>query len=322
MRLPESNGPADSGLAPVSPSAVSRSPATVYLAALAPGSRRSMDQALAVIASELSGDRFGVEDTPWHQVRYEHAQAIRARLAERYAPATANKMLAALRGVLKEAWRLGQMDAETYRRAVDLQPIRGERVSVGREVTLGEAQAILTAWNRRGGASGARDAAAFALLYGGGLRRAEVVGLDLADYDEQEGRLVVRGKGRKERTVYLDDGSEAALQAWLSYRGQEPGPLLSPVTRGGLLRRARLTDSSLYRAIERRRQEAGVAPFTPHDLRRSFGGDLLDAGADLATVQQLMGHSNPQTTARYDRRGERSKRQAARLRHTPFTPAS
>ena len=132
----------------------------------------------------------------------------------------------------------------------------------------------------------------------------------------------MQGKGHKERTVYLDDGSEAALQAWLTHRGDADGPLLCPVTRGGRIRITRLTDSSIYRAIERRRREAGVSSFTPHDLRRSYGGDLLDAGADLATVQQLMGHSSSQTTANYDRRGERSKQQATRLRRTPFTPSS
>ena len=147
-----------------------------------------MRQALQVIATELTGLDQDVETVPWHELRYEHAQAIRARLAEHYAPATANKILAALRGVLKEAWRLGLMEAETYRRATDLQPVRGERVSVGREVTLGEAAAILEACRVHGGANGARDAAAVALLYGGGLRRAEVVGLDLEDYDASEDR--------------------------------------------------------------------------------------------------------------------------------------
>ena len=321
MNLPEAIEGGPRAVAPTSPSAASRSPATVYLAALAPGSRRAMRQALQVIATELTGLDQDVETVPWHQIRYEHAQAIRARLAEHYAPATANKILAALRGVLKEAWRLGLMEAETYRRATDLQPVRGERVSVGREVTLGEAAAILEACRQRGGANGARDAAAFALLYGGGLRRAEVVGLNLEDYDASEARLIVRGKGRKERSVYLDDGSQGALAAWLSYRGEEPGPLICPVYRGDRIAHRRLTDSSLYRAIDRRRREAKVAPFTPHDLRRSFGGDLLDAGVDLATVQRLMGHSSPQTTAGYDRRGERSKRQAVKLRHTPYTPA-
>ena len=82
----------------------------------------------------------------------------------------------------------------------------------------------------------------------------------------------------------------------------------------------RMTDQAVLMLLRRRAAQARVPAFTPHDLRRTFVGDLLEAGADMVTVQKLAGHSNVQTTARYDRRGEETKRRAAELLHVPFVP--
>ena len=101
-----------------------RHPAAVYLASLGSGSRRTMRQSLGVIARLLSGGWADVRTLRWEALRFQHTQAVRTALAEKYAAGTTNKMLAALRGVLKGAWRLGLMDAENYHRAVDLRAIR------------------------------------------------------------------------------------------------------------------------------------------------------------------------------------------------------
>lgn len=305
---------------PPAPPPPDRHPAAVYLARLSPGSRRTMRQALDAIAGLLTSERCTAETLDWGAVRYQHTAAVRAALAERHAPATANKMLSALRGVLKEAWRLGYLDAETYHRARDLPAIRGEALLRGRALAGGELRVLFAACAADPGPAGARDAAVLAVLYGAGLRRSEAVALDLADYDAETGALTVRsGKGRKARVAYLGGGGAEALDAWLARRGEAAGPLFLPVNKGKKIQHRRLTDQALLYLLRKRAQEGLVRGFSPHDLRRTFISDLLDAGADITTVQKLAGHANVTTTSRYDRRGEATKRRAAGLLHVPFT---
>jgi site-specific recombinase XerD len=308
-------------LAVAAPLPADRHPAAVYLARLAPGSRRTMLDALNTIAELLTSGRCNAQTLDWSAVRYQHSQAVRAALAERYAAANTNKHLAALRGVLREAWRLGLVGAEDYHRAGDIPAVKGSTLPRGRALNVGELRALFAVCSADKTPAGARDAAMLAVLYGAGLRRSEAVALDLGDYDAETGALTIRGgKGNKDRIAFATNGSALALAAYLRHRGDAPGPLFVPVLRGGkILCVDRLTGQAARFMLLRRAQQAGVAAFSPHDLRRTFVGDLLDAGADISTVQQLAGHSNVQTTARYDRRPERTRRKAAELLHVPFS---
>ena len=292
--------------------------AAVYLAGLSPGSRRTMGDALDLMTQLLTGGQQSALELPWGQVRFQHTAAIRSKLAERYAPSTANKMLSALRGVLKAAWRLGQIEANEYQKSVDISAVIGESLPAGRSLALGELVSLLEVCGRDKGPLGMRDSAIVALLYGCGLRRAELVTLDVADYDAGGGTLKVRGKRNKQRLVPVVGGAQAALDDWLTTRGKEEGPLFVSSRKGGRLQRERLTTHALYKMLLVRAQQANVEHFSPHDFRRTFVGDLLDRGADIATVQKLAGHSNVTTTARYDRRGEATKRKAAEMLHVPL----
>jgi site-specific recombinase XerD len=293
-----------------------QNPALVYLGSLASGSRRTMKHALDTIAA-IVDPTLSATTFPWHLLEHQHTAAIRSQLAERFAPSNTNKMLSALRGVLRAAFNLNLMSADQLARAISIKAVRGSRVPKGRALQAGEIRALFAVCNPKT-PNGARNAAVLALLYGGGLRRSEVVDLDLSSFERSSGKLIVLGKGNKERTIYLTNGGLRAVEAWLGHRGDDPGPLLHPVRKGGLILRRRMNDQSILDLVSRLARKAGVDQFSPHDLRRTAVGDLLDAGVDLSTVQKLAGHESPATTGIYDRRGERAKMRAAEMLHVPF----
>lgn len=293
-----------------------RNPAVVYLAGLAPSSRDTMRRALDITARIIGGDAADCMAVPWERLRFQHTAAIRSELATRYSHTTANRMLSALRGVLKAAWKLGMMTADEYQTAASIERVIGETVPAGRSVPSGELAALLNTC--RQDAAGIRDAAVIAMLYACGLRRAELVNLDLVHYEQAEsgGRLLVHGKRNKQRYVPIVEGAARALADWLAVRGDAAGPLFHVV--GNRNRGGRMTTQAIYAMLKARATAAGIATLSPHDLRRTFVGDLLDAGADIVTVQKLAGHSSVETTARYDRRDEKAKAAAVNRLHVPY----
>ncbi len=139
-----------------------------------------------------------------------------------------------------------------------------------------------------------RDRAVLELLYASGVRVAELAGLDVGDLDLREGSVRVLGKGRRERVVPLGQKAIDALRAYLGPRESGRGP----VFRNG--RGGRLTVRSLHRIVRGRARAAGLAGrVTPHTLRHTFATHLLDAGADLRLIQELLGHARLTTTQRY-----------------------
>jgi integrase/recombinase XerC len=154
-------------------------------------------------------------------------------------------------------------------------------------------------------AAAARDCALIEMLYGAGLRVSECVGLDMPDVGRDGTGALVRvrhGKGRKDRVVPLGSKAVAALGEYLARRtalchprsgAQDPRALFLN-TRGG-----RLTARSVARSLARDEIRVGVRHAGPHALRHSFATHLLDGGADLRSIQELLGHASLSTTQRY-----------------------
>lgn len=259
---------------------------------------------------------FGFEDpreVPW---RLLNEQAVTKMLAalrgKKLSQHTVALYLAAVRGVARRSWRMKLITGETYEAIKEIKPRGERRLANGRAVPPKELIALLHICRDDKRTQGPRDAAMIWVLYGGGLRRAELVALDLGDLRERDQALLVRGKGNKERLVYLGDDAWGALRAWIDeVRGQEPGPIFIRIRREDGLTMNRLTPKGVYYLLEERCKQAGIDPARPHDMRRSFISHLLEHGEDIATVQVMAGHSSITTTQRYDKRGDARKKIAA-----------
>lgn len=322
-------------------------PVETYLDTLArASSRRTMESALRVLARAVSGPwppdpyesprthpqpTYPAEAIDWASLDRGRIARLRSELANMtrpdgtkfYQARYINKLFGALRGVLVEYRRAGLLDGERFLQLTDFKPLESTPKLAGRRVMPSEVAALFASCRAEATPAAARDAAMLALAFAGGLRRAEIVALDLDSYDRPNGVLTVHGKRDKYREVPLEglDGRAAlALHDWLKVRGAEPGPLFCRILKSGRLVAERLTPHSVYYLFERRAERAGLElTLRPHDARRTVTGDLLDR-TDSVTAADFLGHADPRTTARYDRRGLEAKKRVAALLPIPYYP--
>ncbi len=257
--------------------------------------RRDLDRYLAHLA------RLGV--TTAEQVREEHVSAFLVAVrsgADSGAVLTATsaaRALAAVRGL----HRFLVLEGRTgHNPAGDVRPPSAPR-RLPKAISVGDVERLLEAAALGGTASGLRDRAMLELLYGSGARISEAVGLDLDDLDSAEGLVRLRGKGSKERIVPVGSYAGRALDAYLvrvrpdlARRGRgTPAVFLN-------LRGGRLSRQSVWSVLTAAAERAGLAArVSPHTLRHSFATHLLEGGADVRVVQELLGHASVATTQIY-----------------------
>ena len=254
--------------------------------------REDLTQALGFIREHLK--KSSVEPGDWT------TRTLRAFLAwlheQGYAKTTIARRLAAVRSFGKFLCREGTLTANPA------DALRGPRQDrkLPHFLTVTDVQKLLNAPGesdpfRR------RDRALLETLYSAGLRVSELVGLDVDDLDLTDGVAVVRGKGKKERLALLGEPALLAVRAWLTDRDAMIAKRKRPIAAVFLNKAAtRLTSRSVGRLLEKHLAVAGLDPRTsPHTLRHSFATHLLDAGADIRGVQELLGHKSLVTTQIY-----------------------
>lgn len=284
-------------------------PVDLYMMTLSETARPTQRSGLSTIARMMGGPLADVSTLPWTSIRYPHVIALRAvldhQVRERVrSPATANRWLSAVRRVLEEAWLHGAYPREEFEKLSHVDPVLGNRAQAGRFIEWEEVEALLAVCEAETGlpklgAIATRDAAVIAVLAGAGLRRLEVTRLRRQDVDPA-GVLKVFGKFNKERMVGLQQWALNRVHRWTT---ASPGEaLFCPMRKGGKFVDAPYAGGDQRKMLLKRGKLAGIEPCAPHDFRRSFISRLLDAGVDLASVQKIAGHSDPATTAGYDRR--------------------
>ena len=265
-----------------------------------PNTVRSYGSDLAQFTEFLEAERgSGVRTPGASQVDTGVLRAYLGSLHERgLSSTTVARKLAALRSLYRYLIRSGAVETDPAR-ALKAPRTPGR---IPTRMELDEVEALLNAPDPTT-ALGCRDLAILELLYGTGLRVSELVSLNLADLNPNHRILRVLGKGRKERVVPFGEVAADALGPWLRIRAgiQGTGGDAEAVflnSRGG-----RLSDRSVRTVVQRYLGEAGLVRLagavSPHTLRHAFATHLLDRGADLRSIQELLGHASLATTQKY-----------------------
>lgn len=293
--------------------AAQTNPAVMYLATLGSvQSRRVVQSRLSRFAKLLQLDDW--RQIPWRE--FDRPWLLLAKEAlsiDQCSPDTINAALSMLKGVALQAWELKIISDHRYLRIKNTKAIRGQRIPKRRWLDKADIVKLLDECLADDRIQGLRDAALLALLYGCGLRRSEVVGIDLEHMNSREESIRILGKGNKERIVYPPARALEMINEWIKDgRGDAPGALFCRIRKGGMVTLERLTDQAVYYITQRLILLTGIENFSPHDLRGSFISYLLDNGEDIKTVADIVGHADVRTTAGYDRRGEERKKVANR----------
>jgi site-specific recombinase XerD len=282
----------------------------VYLGSLGAGSRRTLRQSLDRIAFLLTGGTDPAIDAgafAWPTLTGARLRALRTQLVEHYAPATVNKMLAAVRGLMRTCRDRGLIDEARYQQIAQVKPMADWTRTLSRTLTDAEVAALYRAAGDDRSAAGRRDAALLTILLTGGLRSEEVTELNVGDVDLDGRTFHVRSAlAERDRVVPMDlPGPDrraapgaAALRDWLELRrvtgdddaGAERQPFLLGVDKGGTIRLGRLTGTALLGILGRLSQRAGIAAASTRDLRRSCIVRLIAAGHSLDLVRTRVGH--------------------------------
>lgn len=279
-------------------------PAISYLQSLpSRKSRRTVASCLNSSVRYFGGK--DLEHWPWQELSNVHLRFIIDKLMElSRAPRTINLYLAALKGVANEAFAMQQITSDMLALIKMVKSVRGYRIPKGRSLENSEIQLIFNHLDNINDVLSVRDAAIVSVMLGAGLRRSEVVDLDLSHLRYRDMSLIVKGKGNKQRHVYLPEQSWNRLKLWIEQvRGEYAGPLFTRIRRHGDVTQNRLSDQAIYYILQRCRKFAMVQDtFSPHDLRRTFASGMLECGEDLGTLKNALGHANITTTQQYDHR--------------------